>query len=363
MNYKTLTRNIGFVSVLAVTVSFTQIFSQFGAGKCIASEERKVSKNRKMPCVCQVSDDCLTPKEKQILELGINQFFQLQSNHKIYQSSVANLCVAVDVFDQLYRGKEPFEGPLRPRRHRLISIAKQFSLKKEDFSPKAEVTPKMIVKASRLIQSPVLYVEIGDRFFSLGPIDIIRRVIYAKPDEDEHPFIVLDKKSLFGDRKLISQMTLEIDNYDDILVVCFNSSLKRMLFSLPENEAVNIPEDTDRDIQNYRKTAVLKIAKKRLYRNVGIALPVFSMAALGILCLNPQLLPTIIQKITAITQQIGSALKQYASSIAAGCSIDDDCSEDEGHLKIEERPICSCFPTCPSMRSIPVYQGPMLPGA
>jgi hypothetical protein len=136
-----------------------------------------------------------------------------------------------------------------------------------------EVTPDLVLNIAQQINQPVLYMEIGNRGFSYepGPIDIVKQIILARPeepnDDDDKPQI-LQQSSWLRDNKL-NQM---IHTYGiNSVVVCYNSVLKRTVFSLPRRVNVVTEQNTDQEKQHSHEYAILKLSQKRIIRNAGLS--------------------------------------------------------------------------------------------
>jgi hypothetical protein len=170
-----------------------------------------------------------------------------------------------------------------------------------------------------------LYIEVGNKGGSYGPgaLDLTKRLVFAKPNElendDERENLdesennnerdletdwnneneeVLVQCAWFRDDELLN--TISIYGLNSI-IICYNSHLKRTIFSMPENPNFAAAKESDARIPLQQKKAVLNIGRNRIMRNVGISIT----AAAGIYALKTLLWPVI----------IGSQLAHYVMGL------------------------------------------------
>jgi hypothetical protein len=247
----------------------------------------------------------LTPKEREIADLTRYRFYQLQQNSPTYESPFIGLCAIIDLCDRL---KNDSDELLFTSCERLAKVA-------EDLP---NTLSQSVAKASQLIDRPVLYIEVGNKFCSLGPIDIARRIILAKLSKSGEDVELLKRKSRFRDCELIALIRSCSEN---TIIVCYNSYLKRSIFLLPkENGKVVIAKDSDLETRNERKIAILKIKRRRFYRNATI-FTVPPLLASGLYWKKSLLQFPIVKRISLGSSAVGKFFRQFGRRVSDGlCS-------------------------------------------
>ncbi|MDR1906933.1 MAG: hypothetical protein LBQ03_01805 [Puniceicoccales bacterium] len=247
-------------------------------------------RDERQTLICRTGRQTLTPKEKQISDLARCRLFQLQNNNTICQSPSIGLYVVADIAYKFLNGEVRAKRPITLEYDELKQIATQlFPDNPKSF--RAIVVPELVHQISQRINKPILYIEVGNRGCSYGPgpIDIAKRLIFARPDaesNDEHEYVeILTQNSCLRDHKLLDT----INSYgSEAVIICYNSYLKRTLFSIPK-ERFTTASESDSKMPCHQRTAIFNIRKNRIIRNVGF----FASLATGLYAFKALAWPVI----------------------------------------------------------------------
>ncbi|MDR1435393.1 MAG: hypothetical protein LBI77_03245 [Puniceicoccales bacterium] len=256
--------SIGGILLIFFHIHLQASEGEFSCSTCLGSLEVMESSVEMCTHIHEAQYHTLTPKEKEIADLTKYRFFQLQHNSLTFETPSIGLCAIIDLRDRLMNDSDEL---LFTSCEKLRKVAESLP----------DTLPNSVAEASRLINRPVLYVEVGNHFCSFGPIDVARRIIFAKPSEFGDNVELLSRKSRLRDNELISLIR---SSKDDAIIVCYNSYLKRSIFSLPkESGKVLVAKDSDMETQKERKVAILKIKGERFRRNAAILTVPFLVAS------------------------------------------------------------------------------------
>ncbi|MDR1366521.1 MAG: hypothetical protein LBJ13_01265 [Puniceicoccales bacterium] len=253
--------------------------------------------------IYRIKNKALTPKEKQISKFAECQFFQLQNNNTVSQSSSIGL-YALAAIEQKFRNDEvEADQPIALEYDKLKQIAAQFFPNYRE-PLNATVNSYLVQQVAQEIGKPVFFINIGNRGHSYGPgpIDIVKWIIFAKPDTE-----VLVQNSWFWDNNLLGIIS-QCDS--EAVIVCYNSFLKRTLLSMPNDQNFTTAQE-DYSQAQLNRTAILSIKKNRIIRNIGF---LASLAACTYAC-KTTILPMITEsQIAQHTIEILKSLRQQITS-------------------------------------------------
>ncbi|MDR0590622.1 MAG: hypothetical protein LBG09_02085 [Puniceicoccales bacterium] len=226
--------------------------------------------------ICKVTHRELTPKEKQISALLRHRFYQFVTNNPSHRGPLFGLYATAAANNLLSDGEGEAGQPVLEHAE-IMQIAAQFS--PEAPNPlSVPITPELVHQIAIHLNRPILFIDVGNKFFTYGPgpIDIIKYVILAQPqeldedlsnseeeEEEDRPPVILQRKTWLRDHKALEIIRRCGPNAN---IICYNSHFKRALFFTPIPIAT--ARNTDLGTQRRCETAILKISRQRAIRNV-----------------------------------------------------------------------------------------------
>lgn len=141
---------------------------------------------------------------------------------------------------------------------------------------------ELINSVAKYLKCSVLFLNVGHNLF--GCIDILKEMVYVKYDEEQNESAAhLVKKSRTSDANLFKLLPVENEN---TLVMCYNSDLKRFLFSLPYKDDVSVLGLEQIKDLNKIERKIVKMNHIRYIKNKAlVAIPsVIGLSSIGYIC-------------------------------------------------------------------------------
>jgi hypothetical protein len=144
-------------------------------------------------------------------------------------------------------------------------------------------------KIAQFLETSILFLDIGTNRF--GCMDIIKRIFVVKFDSDTKEISEsFNRTSRISDRKLLE--FVENDN-ENALLLCWNSHLDRMLFSLPGEQDISDADILPAGQVEKSKKSILRMGKVRSCKNAALVIVPSAVAVSVGLYFAIQYWPTI----------------------------------------------------------------------